>query len=66
MGNLVNLRRVRKAKKRAEKEAAAAEHRVRFGRTRAERERAAAEAALAVRRLDGAKRAPEDDSGSGS
>lgn len=53
MGDVLNLRRARKAKQRAEKEAAAAENRTRFGRTRADRDKAAAEAELSARQLDG-------------
>ena len=36
MAGIVNLRQARKARKRAEKVAEAAENRVRFGRTKAE------------------------------
>ena len=36
MAEIVNLRQARKARKRAEKTAQAAENRVRFGRTKAE------------------------------
>jgi len=55
-GDVVNLRRARKARGRAGKEAKAAENRARFGRTRAERERDAAEDALEAKRLDGQRR----------
>lgn len=55
-GDIVNLRRARKTRARAGKDAKAAENRARFGRTRAEREREAAEEALAARRLDGIRR----------
>lgn len=41
MADIVNLRRARKAKQRAEKESAAAENRVRFGRSAHERKLAA-------------------------
>ena len=56
MSEIVNLRRARKEKERASKEAAAAENRVVFGRTKgekrlAESERALAEASLDARRL---------------
>ena len=37
MAEIVNLRRARKGKARAEKDARAADNRVRFGRTKAER-----------------------------
>ena len=55
MGEIVNLRKVRKAKARAEANAAGAENRVRHGRTAAERARDALEAAKAQRTMDGAK-----------
>ena len=57
MAEIVNLRRARKAKLRAEKQRRAGENRQRFGRTRRERELADAERALEARRLDGMKRA---------
>lgn len=59
---IVNLRRVRKAKARAEKEAAAAANRARFGRTTAEKHHQAKQTDLAERRLDGHKlnEAPKD------
>ncbi len=60
--DIVNLRRFRKAKARAEKDATAAANRVRFGRSKAERLEQDAERGLADRRLDGARRAPEGSS----
>ena len=66
MGDVVNLRRMRKARQRTEKEAAAAQNRARYGRTRAEREKAAAEAEISARRLDGVRRTPEDDGDGGA
>lgn len=57
---IINLRQVRKLKARTARERLAEENRQRFGRTRTERERTEAEAELNVRRLDGAKREPED------
>jgi Domain of unknown function (DUF4169) len=56
LSEIVNLRRARKQKERASKEAAAAENRVVFGRTKGEKrlagsERALAEASLDARRL---------------
>lgn len=66
MGDVVNLRRARKAKQRAEKEAAATENRTRFGRTRAERDKAAAEAEISARRLEGLRRCPRDPGDSGA
>lgn len=56
MGEIVNLRRARKAKARSAKDAEAAENRAKFGATKPERERRAAEAELAAKRLDGHKR----------
>ncbi len=56
MGEVINLRRARKAKARVEAEHKAAANRAAFGRTKAEREAAAAEAAKRDKALDGAKR----------
>jgi hypothetical protein len=56
MGEIVNLRRVRKEKARSAKDADAAANRAKFGTTKAERARRAAETELADRRLDGHKR----------
>lgn len=53
MGDIVNLRRARKAKSRAENEARAADNRLAFGRTKAERNLTRAEHDMAARRLDG-------------
>jgi hypothetical protein len=52
MADIVNLRRVRKAKARLLKEQQAEANRLKFGRTRAERETLQAEHALTERRLD--------------
>lgn len=60
-GEVVNLRRARKAKARAEAEAGAAENRVRFGRTLAERRQAEAEAAREAARHEGHRRDPGGD-----
>lgn len=46
MGEIVNLRRLKKQRARQDAEAAAAENRVRFGRTKAERLAQAAERSL--------------------
>jgi hypothetical protein len=66
MGEIVNLRRARKAKSRADAEQKAAENRTRFGRSKAERESAKANTALDTRRLDAHQRRsseePEDRS----
>ena len=55
MGDIVNLRRVKKAKMRAEAATQAAENRSRSGRTKQEREADAKRDALAARTLDGAR-----------
>jgi hypothetical protein len=61
MGEIINLRQVRRQKARAEREASALENRIRFGRTKAERIKENADTLLAHRRLEAAKRdAPED------
>jgi hypothetical protein len=57
-GDLVNLRRFRKDKARAEKDATAAANRAKFGRTKEQKAADAAEADKARRLLDGAKREP--------
>jgi hypothetical protein len=57
--DIVNLRRARKAKARAERERDAAENRRGFGRTRAERLTETAERQRAERHLDGHRR-PDD------
>lgn len=56
MAELVNLNRVRKAKARADKEAAAAENGVKFGRSKAEKAKATVEKTMAEKLLDGHKR----------
>lgn len=61
MGDIVNLRRARKAKARATAEAGAAVNRVAHGRTKAERKLARAEKDAADRKLDGHKRNDDDD-----
>ncbi len=55
MAEIVNLRRARKGKARAEKDARAADSRVRFGRTKAEKREATAERARVEQKLDGKK-----------
>jgi hypothetical protein len=55
-GEIVNLRRARKAKARADAETLAAANRARFGRTKADRELSEAQDALAARRLEGHRR----------
>jgi hypothetical protein len=60
MAELINLRRARKRKERAVKEAEAAENRTAFGRGKAERVLSAAQRGIAERRLDGHKRDDEE------
>ena len=54
-GEVVNLRRARKAKARADAQAQAAQNRLTFGRTKAEKTLAEARDALARRRHEGHK-----------
>lgn len=54
MADIVNLRRFRKARKRADAETAADANRRRHGRSKSERQREALEADQANRTLDGA------------
>ena len=61
--DIINLRKARKEKARAEARKTASENRVRFGRTKAEREHSAAVVELNRSRLDGAKRSGVDDDG---
>ncbi|KPF91930.1 hypothetical protein IP81_07675 [Novosphingobium sp. AAP83] len=56
MAEIVNLRAVRKAKARAEKENVAQANRAKFGRTKAEKARDKSEAERAARTIDGAWR----------
>ena len=53
MGDVVNLRRVRKARDRAEKDERAARNRAAFGRTAAERDASAEERTRRLAALDG-------------
>ncbi len=55
MGDIVNLRRIKKAKMRAEAAVQAAENRSRSGRTKQEREADAKRDALVARTLDDAR-----------
>lgn len=55
---IVNLRKVRKQKARAEKESAAAANRLAFGRTKDEKAATRAREDLAQRTLDGVRRDP--------
>ncbi len=56
MGEVVNLRQVRKAKRRASNERDAEANRLAYGRTRREREQTGAERDLADRHLEGHRR----------
>ena len=56
MADIINLRRARKAKARAEKEAEASENRARFGRTRREQMSTDATRDLQDRKLDAHRR----------
>ena len=56
MAEIVNLKRVRKARARSEADAKAAENRAKYGQTKAERARLAAEKAKLRAVIDGAKK----------
>ena len=56
MGELVNLRTVRKRRVRAEQAADAEQNRLLFGRTKAEKQRQQTEKARAEKHIDGHKR----------
>ena len=56
MGEIVNLRQVKKQRAKADAAAQAAENRAKFGRTKAEKRREAMETERATQLLDGAKR----------
>jgi hypothetical protein len=61
MGDVVNLRRARKARDRATAEAQAAQNRIEFGRTKAERKLTEAEKTLAERHLEGHRLTDDPD-----
>jgi hypothetical protein len=61
MAEIVNLRRARKQKARAEAETEAAAKRLVHGRTKAERTKTRAEQEAVDRKLDGHKRGSNDD-----
>jgi hypothetical protein len=63
MGEIVNLRRARKAKARTQAADHAAENRARFGVPKAERQKTTAAQDLEQRRLDGHRREREPDAG---
>jgi Domain of unknown function (DUF4169) len=58
--DIINLRRARKAKARAEKERQAEENRRKFGQPKHERKRAQAEKSLGAKRLEGMRREPPE------
>ena len=59
MAEIINLRKVRKAKARADKEAEAAENRAKFGQPKEERTQSEAAKELLDRKLDAHRR--DDD-----
>jgi hypothetical protein len=59
--DIVNLRRVRRAKARTEREKTAANNRQAFGRTKAERLRSDAERDAQRRRLDAHRRIDDEE-----
>lgn len=61
MGDVVNLKRVRKAKARAAAEAEATAKRAAFGRKKADKRLTKAEKEAAERKLDGHRRDHDDD-----
>jgi len=61
MGEVVNLRMMRKRRTRAEKERLAEENRLHHGRTRTEREKNRLSTALEAVRLESHRRSPGDD-----
>jgi len=58
---IVNLRRIRKAKGRAEREKLAAEHRAAFGRTKHQKELAKSENARAEKAIEAHRRDGEEN-----
>lgn len=66
MGEIVNLRRARKAQGRLQAEAKAQENRTRFGLSKAERQLAEKANSLAERRLEGHRREGGDPEGGDS
>ncbi len=63
MAEIINLRRIKKAKARVEADAKAAQNRVDFGRTKAERKLTEAQRELGERRIDGHRRETPQTSG---
>jgi Domain of unknown function (DUF4169) len=66
MGEVVNLKRFRKAKERAEAQARAEANRAKHGRTKLEREETRARETIADRKLDGHRRGSGDDDPGGN
>lgn len=62
MAEIINLRMVRKAKARADKEAMATANRSLFGRTKSEKANEKATSERLASKLDGAKRERPDES----
>ena len=60
MAEIINLRKARKAKARAEKEAEAAENRAKFGQRKEERSQSEAAKDLLDRKLDAHRRDDDD------
>ncbi len=60
MAEIINFRKARKAKARAEKEEKAAENRAKFGRRKAERSQSEAAKDLLDRKLDAHRREDSD------
>lgn len=60
MSEIINLRQMRKAKVRADKEKQAESNRAKFGRTKAEKAKQTFEASKLQRHLDGHKRDQSD------
>jgi hypothetical protein len=63
MADILSLSKARKAKARAEKDAAARQNRILFGRTKAEKLKDKAEAALAERRIGAHRLKPGEPDG---
>lgn len=61
MAEIINLKRVRKSRDRAAKEAEAAENRTKFGRTKADKSQAEGEAEIVDRKLDAHRLDPPDE-----
>jgi hypothetical protein len=61
MAEIINLRKARKAKARAEKEVEAAENRAKFGQRKEERSQSEAAKDLLDRKLDAHRRDDGDD-----